>query len=719
MNSARPREGVLRRLAGVIAPPDRKSAAREIRGCFYRIVVVVAGFAFISYQSYQTAVASWLQIVDATATAVGAYTEQSLSSSALVLKRVVSAIEDADIESSDDLRRLAQDPRLTETMRQIIRNERQIDVSSLIAVDGTLTAYTRSYPPPPQNLGDRDYFAAALEKPATATFLSEPVQNKTNGDWTFYLSHPVLSKVGNVVGVAIVGLQTKYFSDVYRLMLPNPGTAVTLYKSSGIVLSRTSQPEQTIGRSRTFAILNSELETNPSPPARIIRSNETPGALTVSQTRIVALRKLHGYPAVITVAVSSETYLQTWWRANLFVGLATLAVIAGIVFSTRRTLLFLADKEVSDRLEQDRRLLSAIVETPSSLTAVIDRDGRVVHANKLFWSTFSGLERDGADILASPSVRGAAPMVQFADAAASPAGDQTRRFEVQIARPDRKIFLSFFATRQALSGIGDCAVIIGHDETERLEVQAALVHSARLVTLGEMTTSIAHEISQPLFAISLSAQNALEDVRQNKAEPPALAALIERIEQKLAGICTQIGRAMTIAQNMRVFGRSTDAGPIPFDVRDSCQRAVDLVREQVRLAGIELTVELGSTELIAKGAQNSLEQVIVNLLLNARDALREHPAVRKTIALSARLEEASGTVVISVADNGPGVPESIRERIFEPFFTTKPVGQGMGLGLSISYGMVRDMGGKLTLLPDTAGAVFEIRLPTLDLDEMI
>ena len=191
------------RWAGIFAAPRKTSAAREIRSCIYRILLTAAGFAFISYQSYQTAVGSWLQIVDATATAVGAYTEQSLTSSALVLKRVVSAIEEEDIESSEDLRHLADRPRLTEVMRQIVKDERQIDVASLISVDGTLLAYTRSFPPPSQFLGDRDYFLAAVERRSSNTFLSEPVQNKTNGNWTFYLSHSVSAKNGNVVGVAI------------------------------------------------------------------------------------------------------------------------------------------------------------------------------------------------------------------------------------------------------------------------------------------------------------------------------------------------------------------------------------------------------------------------------------------------------------------------------------------------------------------------------------
>jgi two-component system C4-dicarboxylate transport sensor histidine kinase DctB len=114
------------------------------------------------------------------------------------------------------------------------------------------------------------------------------------------------------------------------------------------------------------------------------------------------------------------------------------------------------------------------------------------------------------------------------------------------------------------------------------------------------------------------------------------------------------------------------------------------------------------------GHEALLQQVIVNLLVNARDALAEGPLERRKVTL--RVERrADGHTIVQVRDNGPGIPAEIRDRIFEPFFTTKPVGSNTGLGLSLAYGVVRDVGGELRLLPSEPGAAFEIDLPALEI----
>lgn len=111
-----------------------------------------------------------------------------------------------------------------------------------------------------------------------------------------------------------------------------------------------------------------------------------------------------------------------------------------------------------------------------------------------------------------------------------------------------------------------------------------------------------------------------------------------------------------------------------------------------------------------RGHQNLLEQALVNLLLNARDALLQSRRADKTITLSVR-RDAEGHVILTVADNGPGVPTEFRERIFEPFYTSKPSGQGTGLSLSLSFGIVREAGGTLSLVPSDVGTAFRIDLP--------
>jgi two-component system C4-dicarboxylate transport sensor histidine kinase DctB len=142
---------------------------------------------------------------------------------------------------------------------------------------------------------------------------------------------------------------------------------------------------------------------------------------------------------------------------------------------------------------------------------------------------------------------------------------------------------------------------------------------------------------------------------------------------------------------------------------------------QLRRAGIAVHLQLDETPLLVIGNMVVMQQVIVSLLANAREAMRDSPgdgrAMGGSRAIAIRAwRTQGGRVVVRVADNGPGVPAAIRDRIFEPFFTTKPVGEGSGLGLATSYGLIRDAGGTLTLVesePDEpGGAVFEIDMPS-------
>jgi C4-dicarboxylate-specific signal transduction histidine kinase len=131
------------------------------------------------------------------------------------------------------------------------------------------------------------------------------------------------------------------------------------------------------------------------------------------------------------------------------------------------------------------------------------------------------------------------------------------------------------------------------------------------------------------------------------------------------------------------------------------------MHEQLRLRAIEVELDLSPNELVVLGNPIQLEQIFINLLTNARDALAEAP--ERKIRIASRLEE--GDIQIVLADSGAGIPEGIQSRIFDPFFTTKEVGAGTGLGLSITYSIVKEHGGEITLAPSARGAQFEIVLP--------
>jgi PAS domain S-box-containing protein len=258
------------------------------------------------------------------------------------------------------------------------------------------------------------------------------------------------------------------------------------------------------------------------------------------------------------------------------------------------------------------------------------------------------------------------------------------------------------------------------DVTERRQLEAdlqlnelQLIQSAKLATLGEMATGIAHELNQPLNNIGLLASRLNRRLGRQK---------LERVDQdfyrdKLVKIQGQVVRAGKIIDHLRTFGRPTAKQLASVNVRQPVEGVMVFLREQLVRQGIDLAIELpeGLPPVLADEAR--LEQVLMNLILNARDALNEldeDDARARRIKVLAReiaLNEGEPGIRIEVSDNGPGIPREVLDRIFEPFFTTKEVGKGTGLGLSISYGLVREFGGVLDVVSvQGEGTTFSIQL---------
>jgi histidine kinase len=177
-----------------------------------------------------------------------------------------------------------------------------------------------------------------------------------------------------------------------------------------------------------------------------------------------------------------------------------------------------------------------------------------------------------------------------------------------------------------------------------------------------------------------------------------------------------VDRASRIINHMREFGRKSEVIKERVQVNDVLRRAVDFFRQQLKLRGIEIVEELDRELPLVLAETNRLEQVFINLLLNARDSIEErwegrnHLGPSKRITLRTSLEE--DVITVQITDTGTGVPEGIQDKIFEPFFTTKKIGKGTGLGLSISYGIVRDYDGTISVRSQEGeGATFIIQFP--------
>ncbi len=240
------------------------------------------------------------------------------------------------------------------------------------------------------------------------------------------------------------------------------------------------------------------------------------------------------------------------------------------------------------------------------------------------------------------------------------------------------------------------------------KAEAQLIQSSKLASLGTLASGVAHELNQPLAIIRGIAQQTIQMLQ--KGDPGVQhAALLE--DMRLIERQTQ--RMSQIIMHLRTFARKPREGKEPVNLNEVAQNALILLREQLHQRGIDLIEEYEPNLSPALGEPNSLEQVVINLLTNARDALEGQAQAQVQVRTRSVQDSDREWVELIVQDNGPGVPPDLRTQIFDPFFTTKEPGKGTGLGLAISLEIAQKHGGTL-LLEDSAegtGACFILRLP--------
>jgi len=283
--------------------------------------------------------------------------------------------------------------------------------------------------------------------------------------------------------------------------------------------------------------------------------------------------------------------------------------------------------------------------------------------------------------------------------------DNSRRALLHILQDSHKDKLRLEASRKAMIHImGDLRETTGEmqrREQELRDKQEQLVQAGKLATLGELTTGVAHELNNPLNNIGLFVGNAVDLVELAVTDKG-------RIVGELGHAMQQVRKATEIISHLRTFGRAAPASREPISLTQVIARALSLMQEQLRLREIEVTVDLGPKDPVVVGSSIQLEQVFINLLTNARDAVAD--SVRKAIRISGSIQSAA--VELAFTDTGHGISPGLEQRIFDPFFTTKEVGKGTGLGLSIAYGIIKDHGGTISVVsPPGEGATFLIHLP--------
>jgi len=402
------------------------------------------------------------------------------------------------------------------------------------------------------------------------------------------------------------------------------------------------------------------------------------------------------------------------WRTRLIAAVAA-AIVAGWVLYSRR-----ADRRYAQVLEdevakQTRSLMSSLGATasaernlrllmeavPDAIT-VVDRDGCVLDENtagRVLINAFPGDTRESSGKRSAFGwLEGTAARIARENLAAAFDGE-LRRFEVPFQRPDASDGTGHVLLAPVREGgrIPKVLVLV-RDITEQRRTQTQLQQAEKLAAMGQLVSGVAHEINNPAAIISGFAQTLLLDQL-----PPDQRETVQMMYDE----ATRIGR---ITSNLLAFARAGSKERTLVELNETVRRTFALRSYHLSTLNITVNLELDDANPKAWANGSEVQQLLLNLLINAEQALTSVPE-RRAITIRTMAAGDEG-VQLQVADTGPGIPTDIQEKIFDPFFTTKREGTGTGLGLSICYGIAHDHGGRISVRSVPGhGATFTVALP--------
>jgi two-component system NtrC family sensor kinase len=412
-----------------------------------------------------------------------------------------------------------------------------------------------------------------------------------------------------------------------------------------------------------------------------------------------------GFQAAAAVAVPLRshgtvigTLIITDPREGVFVPedirlLSTLATHAAVVIANARFF-----EMVRRAKEQWETAFDALSEG----IAVVDEEGRVRRANRALASLLDTPLQNMVGTPLGEALLGK-PGALTELLTATRRGDRPAPLVARSERLRRAVRVN--AARIPGATTEQSTVVMIEDVTEQQALETQLVQSEKLAAVGQLVSGVAHELNNPLTSIAGLSEFLLEQKELGKKDRGHLQVIQEQAE-----------RAGRIVRNLLTFARKGAAERVPVDLNDVIRRTLSLMAYDLKLKDISVERELSGVLPEVLGDRHGLQQVVLNLVSNAAQAVADLPRERtRDVTVSTWFD---GQVHLRVADNGPGIPDDLLPSVFTPFFTTKEPGKGTGLGLSITYSIVESHGGQITIEPrgPRGGAAFRVDLPPAPAD---
>ena len=349
--------------------------------------------------------------------------------------------------------------------------------------------------------------------------------------------------------------------------------------------------------------------------------------------------------------------------------------------------------------EQYRAMFSASIDG----LALWNADGELVDANPALWRMYGYADEESQAFLEG---RAAGPSFQRAFLGAIAAGESAHSEIIDERRDGSLLQLEVHGIPVQYQGQRH-VLTIARDITEKKRAEDELARQRerlhqreKLVALGSLLAGVAHELNNPLSVVVARAV-----LLEERGDPSTQVAASK--------IRTAAERCARIVRTFLAMARQQQPARGPVAINEVVTAALDIAGYAIRTSSIDVELALAPDLPLIHADGDQLHQVFLNLVINAQQALQDHPPPRR-IRIASRYDTGAEMLRITVADNGPGIPAALRARIFEPYFTTKPTGTGLGVGLAVSLGIVEAHGGTLAVDSPARGAMFTVALPVSD-----
>jgi len=412
---------------------------------------------------------------------------------------------------------------------------------------------------------------------------------------------------------------------------------------------------------------------------------------------------------IITFIILAAGAVGLWvqsFRMDVLIGGLSTAVVIGLLFYV-----VINWDDALEHKKKETRQLADVVNHAMDSVVICDQAGHILYANAAARQAYSIDDRmtrvEQAEAIGLPEDR----MAEVIDKVMN---GQPWNGELSVSGngEGQRVHLVSLFRLDEFRGHAPALVSIGRDLTQRKELEQKLRHSQKLAAVGELAAGVAHEINNPMASI----QSQIGLARDLITMPDQTIADEKEILSCLDDVGRQVQRCSRIVESLLRFSRPSEPCFVPIDLNQTVEEAIQFTRSLPKMKSVELSFEPCTDLPTLLSDAHGIQQILVNLLVNAADSMHARVGLQHRGKISIRTGRSSADqVAVEVRDNGGGIDPKLVERVFEPFYTTKSPDEGTGLGLSISYGIAQSLGGSLELhRQPQGGTCATLTLPVQD-----